>query len=397
LNAHKVEKGSVFTHTALKGGSYYIPSDAEDEFFKLYAEAVENGEDLSITEKHRDISPLLVDLDFRHDTEERIYTDAHIVNFLQLLKKEIMEYVDVSNEQLAFYVMEKPTPRKNKSGGFKDGVHVVCPQIVTKPDIQFIIRQNILKNGFDKVFGSMFTNSYDDIYDEAVISKNNWFLHGSKKPDEEFAWVVNKVYNHDLKEVDCMHTDAELVELLSIRNKYDDLPTKADKIDEIKSYKESKEKPKQDNASTPKKLDYKGITDYETIHKLVMILNPQNADNYHDWLKVGLCLYNICYENGLSINLNKHFLLQFWIEFSQQSSKFKEGECEKLWETFSPRQGGLTEGSLRFWAKKDNPQEYQKLVDNDLNQLIYKSRNETHYDIAQVVYLMKMPNRLIFY
>lgn len=375
LNAYKVEKGSVFTHTSLKGGSYYIPADVEEDFLKLYAEAIENGEDLSLTEKHRDVSPILIDLDFTHDKPERMYTDKHIVQFLNALKRQLVEYMEVNDDMLRFYVLEKPEPRKNKSGGFKDGIHIICPYITTKPNVQHIIRQNILNNNEMRlIFDNSFMNSYDDIYDVAVIDRNNWFMYGSKKPDEDYPWVVSKIYDGDLKEVDCEHNDKELVELLSIRNKFDCVKVKPDKVDEVKAYKESTQKPKVDEASTSKIVRLP--SDMDTIEKLVMILDPKRADDYHMWINLGICLK--------SINI---IYLIIWEEFSKLSNKFKEGECEKLWKTFTP-QGKLTEGTLRFWAKQDNPSKYREIQEEGINKLIYTSRSETHYDIAQVIHFM---------
>lgn len=374
LNAYKVEKGSAFTHTALKGGCYYIPADVEEEqFLPLYTVAIENGEDLSITEKHRDMSPLLIDLDFRQTQSDRQYTDKHIKAFLALLTKQIKDYFIVSDDAIKFYVLEKPEPRKNKDKGYKDGLHIICPDVVSKPEVQYIIRQNILKNGMKDVFSNIFTNSYEDIYDEAVIERNNWFLYGSKKPDEEYPWVVSKIYDANINEIENSHTDEQLINILSIRNKFDDVKVKDDKIDEIKAFKESK-KPKESEPSVSKTIT-KIPSDFDTIYKLVMMLKKERADNYHDWLNVGLCLKNI-----------DEMLCEYWVEFSKQSIKFIKGECEKLWGTFQKKQGGLTEGSLRFWAKQDNPDEYKKLMFQSVSKLIYNSRNETHTDIAKVVY-----------
>lgn len=376
LKQYQIEKGcQVISHTSLKGGSYYIPADIEeDEFMPLYCEALEKGFDLHITEKHRDISPILIDLDFRQTTDTRLYNDNHIVKFLTLLKQHITEYIDVSNDLLTFYVLEKPEPRKNKNNGYKDGIHIMCPHITTKPEIQYLIRNKVL-DGMKDIFQNIFTNSYNDMYDEAVIEKNNWFLYGSRKPEENDPWVVSKIYNADIQEIDSIPTGEELVKLLSIRNKFDEVKVKVDKVDEVKQFKKAKDKPKENINNNATKVSIP--SDLETVQKLVMMLKLDRADSYHDWINVGICLKNID-DNALAI----------WIEFSKQSNKFKDGECEKLWHSFSSKQKGLTEGSLRFWAKQDNPQEYQNFKDTDIQKLIYQSRNETHFDIAKVVHYM---------
>jgi P4 family phage/plasmid primase-like protien len=388
IDPFRVEKNSVFTHTSFSKsltGNFYIPGSEEDAFMQLYATCVENGEDLSFTEKHRDESCILIDLDFRQPTTDRLYTDEMVLGFLHLLKEQIQEFVEVTEEQLKFYVLEKPDARKNKGGGFKDGIHIVCPFVITKPDVQYLMRKHILDDGLSAVFGDTFANSYDDIYDEAVIEKNNWLLYGSKKPDEDFPWTLSKIYDANFQEIDNTHTDAELIEVLSIRNKFDKATVKSNKIDEIAIFKECHKKPSVE-APSPTASSSFIPSDLETILQLVRLLNPQRADKYHPWIHCGMCLRNI-----------DDRLLGSWISFSKQSSKFIDGECERLWRSFTPKASGLKEGSLRYWAKKDNPTGYKNLMQDNASKLIFNSRAAAHTDIAKVVhYLFKDEYRCCF-
>lgn len=384
LDNHKVAKGSEFTHTSLDkyGGSYYINGDKQDEFMKLYAQAIVDGAELYLTEKHRDQSPILIDLDFRQDVNERLYTDDMIRKFVKALNGQIFEYVEVPNDKLTFYVMEKGfEARANKSGGFKDGVHIVCPEVVTKPEIQHIIRENIMKESMANIFGSTFKNSYDDIYDKAVIDKNNWFMYGSKKPDEKYAWTVTKVLNADCEEIDIEETedgeidiDKRLVQLLSIRNKFDCAPVKADKVDEVKAYKQKHTKHSK-AAEGAARVEIAIPSHLETIEQMVMMLNPKRADDYHQWLIMGLCLKSISDD-----------CLGIWVKFSKQSSKFVDGECEKMWQNLAPK--NITEGTLRHLARTDNPEAYKELMKDDLQHLLHQSKIGTHTDIARVVHAM---------
>jgi hypothetical protein len=56
-------------------------------------------------------------------------------------------------------------------------------------------------------------------------------------------------------------------------------------------------------------------------------LDLKRADNYTDWIQLGWALHNI--------DPNSKDLLDIWIDFSKNSSKFKEGACEDLWEKAS--------------------------------------------------------------
>ena len=385
LKKYKVEKGSQFTHTSLgePKGSYYIGGDIQEDFYELYATAMENGEVLHITEKHRDISPVLIDLDFKQQTADRLYNDDMIVKFLNAVKNNLLDYVDCQN--MTFYVMEKGVEaRPNKSGGFKDGLHIVVPDVVTKPELQYIIRENIIKNNMQDIFGATFTNKYEDIYDKSVISSNGWFMYGSKKPEEEYAWAVAKVFNVSmfdgvLKEDECDLSEHQLICELSIRNKFTASKIKHYKVEEVKQWKEKNEKPTNNDG------DNKGVVHHipsscETIVKLVKMLNIERADDYHQWIAVGACLYNINTD-----------LLGLWEEFSKQSHKYTDtgdNSCESKWRSFGSSRNKTTEGTLRYWAKEDNPDAYAELQKKDVSNLIYLSKNETHTDIAKVVHHM---------
>jgi len=99
------------------------------------------------------------------------------------------------------------------------------------------------------------------------------------------------------------------------------------------------------------------------IDKLLNLLNKNRIDNYDDWIKVGMCLHNISKNN-----------LEMWIEWSKLSKKFIKGECEKKWKGFSKKTDQtLSIGSLIYWVKEDNSNEYE----------IYKKENNIHNVIKE--------------
>ncbi len=70
-------------------------------------------------------------------------------------------------------------------------------------------------------------------------------------------------------------------------------------------------------------------------------LSYHRADNYDEWLAVGMALHSIDEE-----------LLSEWDKWSSQSAKYKPGECAKKWRSFSTG-GGVTLGTLAHMAKQD--------------------------------------------
>jgi P4 family phage/plasmid primase-like protien len=83
------------------------------------------------------------------------------------------------------------------------------------------------------------------------------------------------------------------------------------------------------------------------LRAVVMGLNKARADEYQDWIRVGMSLHHA----GQDVSL--------WIEFSKQSKKFMYGECERAWRGF--RKGALTERTLWYMLKQDDLALFKRL------------------------------------
>ncbi|RYE16752.1 MAG: hypothetical protein EOP45_16915, partial [Sphingobacteriaceae bacterium] len=65
LNNHKAAKGEQFTHTSMTGGSWIIPDDELNNFYKLYARDLLTQE-WHLTERHIPHSgSVIIDFDFK--------------------------------------------------------------------------------------------------------------------------------------------------------------------------------------------------------------------------------------------------------------------------------------------------------------------------------------------
>lgn len=76
--------------------------------------------------------------------------------------------------------------------------------------------------------------------------------------------------------------------------------------------------------------------------KLLDRLSPRRADDYDEWLTVGMALSTLGDEG-----------LPLWDAWSRRSSKYAEGECEHKWRTFDGN--GVTLATVALWAKQDSP------------------------------------------
>lgn len=410
LEAHcKVSKGSQFTHTSIyaPSASFYVSPEQLQTFWELYKKAILSKEHIYLTEKHRDIGPVVVDLDFRFehadgDDVERKYTNDDIKTIVGIIGDHLSKYVHHALAEFDVYVMEKPAPVVYKSK-LKDGIHIMIPSIVTRPVFQSMVREKMLPRLQEALAHLNLVNKIEDVVDEAVIEKNNWQMYGSRKPHCE-CYEVTHVLKFDsasgaLEEQPLSSNPIDYVETLSIRNKYAETELKFEG-EEMKEYEalihQRKMRLHFKNSiisKIPVSRSNINEEEYQRARSLVDLLCAGRADSYNDWIAVGWCLRNI-----------DHRLLEKWVEFSKKSSKFVEGECEKLWNYMRQEGACLRLGTLHMWAKNDNPEKYNELMQVDLRELIKVSRSGTEYDVAKVVeklydhqFLYDSRNKLWYY
>jgi predicted P-loop ATPase len=70
-------------------------------------------------------------------------------------------------------------------------------------------------------------------------------------------------------------------------------------------------------------------------------LNPSRADDYDDWLSVGMALHSVGDDS----------LLDDWEHWSMKSSKHKPSDCQRKWSSF--KKSGISLGTLGNMAKQD--------------------------------------------
>jgi P4 family phage/plasmid primase-like protien len=421
LELRRVEKGAEMSHTSMSKpkGSFMIKKNEMAKFFELYDKALQKGDDLCLIERHIDYGPMVIDLDFEYlpDVDERQHDEEHIRGVVKLYQEEVVNMFNLEpdDSKLTAYVFQKPAPYREKeknsgddgngstTGGnkykrTKDGIHIIFPFIVSTPEPQYLIRENILKrigtvlDALPLVVpkGKEGNNSYTAVVDRSVIQANGWFLFGSTKPGHE-KYELNYIYKHDMTCIDFDNVqDIPQDELasyfnnmtptrfFSIRNKneIDIVPVRDENMDAISRFRAAEHK-----KATKKKNMNEKMNPEETnlIKQFVQIMSDKRANEYNSWIEVGWALHNMGAEN--------QDLLDIWIEFSKRSSKYVDGDCETRWE--SMKDEGLGIGSIRYWARLDNPDMYKKIIMNDINKMIEASiKTPTNFDIASVLHRM---------
>ncbi len=91
---------------------------------------------------------------------------------------------------------------------------------------------------------------------------------------------------------------------------------------------------------TPHSKQHEPQSDIDRALSYLSALSPKRAEDYDDWLAVGMALHSV-----------DDSLLREWDAWSAQSPKYKPGDCDRKWESF--KRTGISIGSLAFMAKAD--------------------------------------------
>jgi P4 family phage/plasmid primase-like protien len=457
LQARRVAKGDAdypnWNVTGIaKGvdkGSYYIKEEEYDTFLSLFHGHVFARRPLpsSLLERHRDVGPLLVDLDFRYEgggTLKRRFRPQDIKQFIAEYAAAMIYFSRVEDlpADLEFYSKIKPLPESDGSK-HKDGVHIMCPDVFTVPKYQYAIRGFLLQHeAIKRLFDtSGNVNPQEETFDVAVIHRNNWFLYGACKPDKA-QYSVDKIWRlriDDVREsldggdpanfeelVDIVEellvpadvpTDTtKLLRQLSIRrvNKATALaqrPIRAAEWEELMIGWGGGKKVPDKSIPPPKnvvefEMDDEGREDDSLVvtddsPRLVGASTKEDIDlayrlardclnaerrcgDYHDWVNVAICLKNISpTEDSFKIWCE----LTRRVDSSHKKTHLSDAELRAKWGLIRvdcTKKLGM--GSLHHWAEEDNPDRRRSILSEHNTEWIISYAANTHVSIAECVW-----------
>jgi len=465
----KNNTSQIVTHTRIAspalniyGGAYSILPEKKDEFYSNYYKlAYLNDKTEYLTEKQiadntTSLSgkiingPILVDLDFRYDTEikGRQHTDDQLSDMVFDYVDELKKYFMFNkNETFNVFVLEKPNVNclEDKT---KDGIHMVIG-IQADHIIQRMIRTTMLEILPKNIFGNLpLKNDWDTVLDEGITNGHtNWQLYGSCKPGNE-CYELRHHYKVSYDENDghfCV--EKQTTQTLSgkvskdifiqLTAQYEDNPVfpMNPKIksayDRIASQVNSKNS-KRSTTPTKKRIIVDEIVENEgddvftsfeniSIHSIhnqeqldcaiekMMNTFRQSQINYdlpelHEYTQI---LPDIFYKSGShELNRKVAFALKHaderlflsWIKLRSKALDFDYSSIAKLygdWKRYFNQSSSLesqkiTKKSIIYWAKQYAFDEYTRIKKNAITSYIditLKYKNaHPEYDIANVLY-----------
>ena len=433
LSEHSVAKTKKeVTHTRIGstdhnvyGGSYHIPSEDLETFWKLYYDSIFNKKNKEyLTEKQLEIGPILFDFDFRYDysVRERQHGIDHIEDMIQLILEELKEFfVFEDNVTFPIYVMEKPhVNRVEEKQITKDGIHIIIGIQTTKA-IRVLLRDKIV----DKVAGIWelpITNTWSDVIDEG-ISKGvvNWQMFGSQKPGNEcYALTYWTVCEIDTKDNEFMTIKQKLSDFDYSKNifqlsvQYPLHPTFQVKPTyqnaSLSGNKPSRKNKKNitlvlDSDSEESEIGLKNIHDKESLKQAFdIILKSLKPTEYyineiHEYTQIlpekyyapGSHLKNRMVAFALKHTDERLFLS--WVMLRSKAADFDYSTIPSLYNEwtkhFHSKPNGITKRSIMYWARQDAYDEYEKVKKMTIDYFIEETiLTTTEYDFAMVLYYM---------
>jgi len=411
------------------GGSYYIPEEKLNDFYKIYYEhIIVNGNKEYLTERqlNNGKSPILIDLDFKYspEIESRMHNDDDIMTIIETYLENIKEMVELDEQLFPVYVFHKENVNRESMEWTKDGIHIIIG-IQMEHNIQNILRDKILNQIPNKI-SLPFSNKWENIIDNSISSGSSpWQLYGSRKPAHE-PYYLDKhfIFKHkndeflleESKEKNEIRMNLELFKKIcgrysentffkikenvleqckekdknimrQVRHKINIVTTENIKLQDITSIEQVdniiKKQFCEENLSC---ADYDKM---KATHEYTMILPSEYYEDYEKWIRVGWALRNT--DEKLFIS---------WMKFSSQSSKFNINDIPEYFNQWCNKfhigENNLSNRSIAFWARsywskysKENNVEnlYETIKKNTLQYYVEESINTRYdYDIAKVVH-----------
>jgi P4 family phage/plasmid primase-like protien len=446
LKEHERASGSELeiTGTSInRKRGYHIPFEELENFFRMYKDNVDNGVVFSLTEFIPDIAPITIDIDLKFlrskdvkldknvsaesesesdsDSDSEIEDGDHlheqkfIAELVRIFNKHINEVWKVNDNNMYCFTMQRkhfyiepsakeiklPNGEPHKIDVYKDGLHLIYPYIIVKPEQFKLFRERVIK---DPEFSKLIQTLNDDDYHllttdvKKIFDKpKNWLLYGSCKfPDGKNRYELTDIFDANnlsnnpkdiMDSLDFQGTQ-NLAEFLSVRrhmqkDRTTRLTDEAIDILENRSKQKIQRKKRSDNyeaqllPSAP-----------EEIQKYVDLLDVSRLNNYSEWINIGRILHDIDpYDN----EGNKSKFYNMYLEWTKKSEYFKDEQYVKnKWNSFKTsgrHSNPITVKSLMYYAKEDNPEECSKIQSSNLVKRIMTT-GHSNAQIAKIMYAL---------
>lgn len=407
LNSNYVDSQDTVWHTHVSmvqpRGKFQFNRVELEHFWEIYCSDMssDNPSITGVAEKPHNYTPIMVDIDLKIEEEQTVeygkhlYSEEQVIQTVKIYQDVLREIVDgYTDDDLNCVLLEKPIYyiTTGEKRYIKNGFHLHFPGIFLSKIDQTVHLFPRVKHHMSemKVFNGLVDDS-ESVIDTCVCTVP-WLLYGSRKNEDSEPYMFSKIFNAECIEVDLEETLKDYVicdndeEPININGKVkyylprilSTVPygrTTCDVKDGLEYV--SKVRTKEFNNNTNRK--HASVSAEEALKvssQLLEMISDSRADDRNEWMSVGWALFNI--GGGSS-----EALLQ-WLDFSSRSEKYDESKCIYEWDRMVKKD--KTIGTLKHYAKCDNPELYLKFIQAQVQPLMKESLNGSHNDIAKVLF-----------
>jgi P4 family phage/plasmid primase-like protien len=388
ISKYKIHGDSRFNYvlTTAPYGKYYIEN--ESDVFDMVNSSKNTHSTLGLCEVYDNDKNQISIFDIDISLKEKVnITLDDLLPFLKVCHFVFNKYLKISKADIEGFVLTKHSFNNNiecKKDHLHFGVHIVYPNVIlnieNKKKLYYLLLEEAKKKEVWKGLPLLHEN-YNYIIDETFTRRTPVAVYGSSKANSNYYRVRYTVkYNLDVEEISESESNADF-EYYFKKFRYNTTREETDfDVNIMPSYVSPipiEESPK----VSSRKKNFSDVTeDLADVQKFVGILSTERAEFYDKWILVGLCLHNINASNEM---------LELFEKFSSGSeTKKNRTNFKKIWKSFKKRKDGLNMGTLRYWASQDNPTEFYKIRNDEIDKKIsmtIKDDGNTPYDIALVL------------
>lgn len=388
--------GSEYTHVSMgsRSGQYYLSASSDPDFYQIYNKMIDSNLPVCLAEKQGDYTPLLGDIDIKVEVDNHIsncndvrtlYTNEELLGIIKCFQDAIKKNVIVSGDKypkriLTCVVLEKKPYTVNNY--LKNGFHLHFPYLfLEKNKVKNVLIPKIKENianyrcGNGKKLFENYTENPENFVDD--VTSKCWLMYGSSKSDSFKPYKLTEIYNHSLVQIEPLEAFTmgdfftreeerirvnstnvltllpQLLSVSSIKKEVFNIKTPVELKVPTKVFLKQKLKNIEENTDQIRKnLIY--------AKNLLKILKKSRADEYNSWWDIGIILFNIGHGCEEAFRL--------WNRWSKNSDNYDEDACLELWSKMEKRDPTFGQvkgmGSLRWYAKKDNPTKYNEFIEN---------------------------------
>lgn len=372
---------------ALNGGAYCIPDDKISTFFKAYGRVfIKDDIPLHIAEYQTPISGIMLDFDIMYNNEHSHNGETEFDNITKFMIKELSTMITDTEFKTTMCVLTKGNRSRPKGEYWKDGFHLVFPGIRVSTFIKNELIEKINENMEELIDDYEHVVGGTNILDTASSNVYTLIIGGMKPGGKpyEISHLRNISYSQSasgkpkvkLTTTESKITKSEFAYEFSVSH----TPENTKVPRHVLTLTDTMINAEAAYVAPTQVVQVEIDSEMEEISKYINILSPQRCEDHNTWFTI-LCILT---------KLGPKYK-EIARKFSTRPDTIVDGAVRKgmLRQSFEATWSQLirnpkyshTVGTLYWYAKEDNPTQFEVIRSSGIDAMLYNMMFDTHMTI----------------